>query len=36
MRKPGLCTQNTPLLSMAHISFTVYDIKILYAALDSL
>ena len=27
MRKPGLCTQNTPLHIMVHISFTVWDSK---------
>ena len=36
MRKLDLCTQNTPLHIMVHISFTVHDIKILYTALDCL
>ena len=27
MRKPGLCTQNTPFHITLHISFTVYDFK---------
>ena len=29
MRKPGLCTQNTPLRIMVHISLTVQDSTIL-------